>query len=185
MARSRVFRPRRNPFGRGARGAVWLLVVAALLWLLRPYLEPLVGQGEAPEFVPHGHQQVTVARVVDGDTLALSDNSRVRLIGVDTPETVKPNHPVEPFGLEAGAFTREFVGRGEVVLEFDATKQDKYGRLLGYVWVGEKMLNEELLRAGLARAETGYSFSLARKQRFLAAEDEAKAARRGIWSTGS
>ena len=124
-----------------------------------------------------------IQRVVDGDTLALVDvEGRVRLIGVDTPETVKPRCPVERWGPEAAAFTREFVARGEVRLERDGTSRDKYGRLLAYVWVGDQMLNEELIRAGLARAELQYNYSAAMKARFLRAQAEAHAARRGIWS---
>lgn len=125
-----------------------------------------------------------VERVVDGDTLLLSNGCRVRLIGADTPETVKPEHPVEPWGPEATQFTREFVDRGEVRLQLDRQRTDKYDRVLAYVWVGKRMLNEELIRAGLARAEAQYHYSAAMKDRFLAAEMEARAARRGIWSKG-
>ncbi|MCE5301586.1 MAG: thermonuclease family protein [Planctomycetaceae bacterium] len=126
-----------------------------------------------------------VARVVDGDTLVLADGKqRVRLIGADTPETVKPNWPVEPWGPEATAFTRKFLadGQNQVRLEFDAERHDKYGRLLAYVWCDDRMLNEELIRAGLARAELWYRYAEAKKERFRRAESEAKAARRGIWS---
>ncbi|MFH1266468.1 MAG: thermonuclease family protein, partial [Planctomycetota bacterium] len=109
---------------------------------------------------------------------------RIRLQGIDTPESVKPNHPVEPFGPEASEFTRRFVaeGGGRVRLQFDRERVDKYGRFLAYVWVDDRMLNEELLRAGLATAETGFRYSKAMKDRFRRAEDEAKAAGRGIWS---
>jgi len=128
-------------------------------------------------------RECRVARVVDGDTLVLAEgNERVRLQGVDTPETVKPDWPVEPWGPEAARFTRGLLEGGGARLEFDAERRDKYGRLLAYVWVGDRMLNEELLRAGLARATLQYSFSPAMKERFRRAEDEARAARRGIWS---
>ena len=125
-----------------------------------------------------------VARVVDGDTLVLAGGGkeRVRLIGADTPETVKPNCPVEPWGPEASQFTKDFLAGGAVRLEFDGDPHDKYGRILAYVWVGDRMLNEELLRAGLARAELQYHYSKAMKARFHRAESEARAARRGIWS---
>jgi len=123
-----------------------------------------------------------VQRAVDGDTLILSGGARVRLIGVDTPETVKPNTPVEPFGPEASQFTKNFVAGAEVRLEFDGDRRDKYGRYLAYVWVGDRMLNEELLLAGLAVAETQYRYSAAMKDRFRRAQAQAQAARRGIWS---
>ncbi|MEN6450756.1 MAG: thermonuclease family protein [Thermoguttaceae bacterium] len=124
-----------------------------------------------------------VARVVDGDTLLLSDpHARIRLIGADAPETVKPNWPIEPWGPEASQFTKRFVAGGEVRLEFDGSPRDKYGRILAYVWVGRRMLNEELIRAGLARAEMQYSYSERIKARFRLAESEARHAHRGIWS---
>ena len=109
-----------------------------------------------------------------------------RTIRVDAPETVQPKHPIEPFGPQASQFARQFVdqGGGAVRLQFDRERVDKYGRFLAYVWVGERMLNEELVRAGLATAETGYRYAASMKTRFRRAEDEAKAARRGIWSAG-
>ncbi|MFH1922171.1 MAG: thermonuclease family protein [Planctomycetota bacterium] len=131
-----------------------------------------------------GEATYRVERIVDGDTLLLANQARIRLQGIDTPESVKPNHPVEPFGPEASEFTRRFVaeGGGRVRLQFDRERVDKYGRFLAYVWVDDRMLNEELLRAGLATAETGFRYSKAMKDRFRRAEDEAKAAGRGIWS---
>ena len=123
-----------------------------------------------------------VARVVDGDTLVLTNRARVRLIGADTPETVRPNHPVEPWGREATQFTREFVAGGAVRLQFDGPPKDKYGRFLAHVWVGDRMLEEELIRAGLATATTNYRFSTTTKVRLLAAQTQARAAGRGIWS---
>ena len=71
---------------------------------------------------------------------------------------------------------------GEVRLEFDGPTRDKHGRVLAHVWVGERLLEEELIRAGLARAELGYRYSAAMKDRFRRAEAEARQARRGIWS---
>jgi len=170
---------RRVPYRRRRALAV-LLVLAALvlvrLWQQDPSRAP-------PETLDEGTYRVE--RVVDGDTLLLANGARVRLQGVDTPETVKPNHPVEPFGPEATEFTRRFVagGNGTVRLQFDRERLDKYGRFLAYVWVGDRMLNEELVRAGLATAELGYRYSSAMKTRFRRAEEEAKDAARGIWSS--
>jgi micrococcal nuclease len=127
-------------------------------------------------------KDAVVQRVVDGDTLLLSDRTRVRLIGVDAPESVKPDWPVEPFGPDASAFTRQFVSGRDVRLEFDKERIDQYGRTLAYVWVGDKMLNEELVRAGLARCEKKYNYSKQKKDRFRRAEQEARQSQRGIWS---
>jgi micrococcal nuclease len=136
-----------------------------------------------PEPLAEGVYQVR--RVVDGDTLLLRDGARVRLMGVDTPETVKPDYPVEPWGPEASDFTRSFVGTGEVRLQFDRERTDRFGRYLAYVWVGDRLLNEELLRAGLARWEPGYHYNQAMKTRFRRAQREAQQARRGLWSETS
>ncbi len=154
-------------------------VLAVAAWALRPYWQPADNQPPA-----EGRTEVVVERVVDGDTFVIRspEKTRVRLIGVDTPETVKPDHPVEPFGPEAGALTRQWIEGKSVVLEFDREKHDKYGRLLAYVWVDGKMLNEELLRQGLGRALLQYNFSADRKEMFRRAEAEARAARRGVWS---
>ena len=125
-----------------------------------------------------------LVRVIDGDTLIFAPHATVRLIGVDTPETVKPEHPVEAFGPEATAFTREFLAGGEARLSFDRERVDRFGRFLAYVWVDERMLNEELVRAGLARFEAHFSYSQANKDRFRRAQQEARREHLGIWSQG-
>lgn len=135
-----------------------------------------------------------VVRVVDGDTLVVRDPNaadpavrdprgvKLRLLGIDCPESVRPNYPVEPFGPEATEFTKRFVAGGRVRLQFDRRRIDRYARYLGYAFVDEQMLNEELVRKGLARVATypGDSQSMAR--RFRAAEDEARLRGQGIWS---
>lgn len=127
--------------------------------------------------------RASVLRAVDGDTLLLADHTRVRLLGVDTPETKRPDWPVEPFGPEAHEFTREHVEGRTVRLEFDTERHDKYDRTLAYVYLDDWFLNEELIRAGLGRAITNHPYSEAMKRRFRAAQREAQEAHRGIWST--
>lgn len=123
-----------------------------------------------------------VQRVIDGDTLLLVGGARVRLIGVDTPETVRPGYPVEPWGPEASEFTRQFVSAGTVRLELDRERVDRYGRYLAYVWVNDRMLNEALLRAGLGKAMLEFRYSPAKKRRFAKAEEEARRRGLGVWS---
>ncbi len=125
-----------------------------------------------------------VVRVIDGDTIILAPHTTVRLIGVDTPETVKPEHPVEPWGPEATQFTRQFVSGGSVQLTFDRERVDRFGRYLAYVWVDGELLNEALVRAGLARFEAHFHYSEAMKRRFRQAQREAQQANLGIWSSG-
>lgn len=132
--------------------------------------------------------------MVDGDTLVVRDPNaadpavrgqrgvKLRLLGIDCPESVKPNHPVEPWGLEATEFTEQFLAGGTVRLQFDRRRIDQYDRYLAYVFVGEQMLNEELVRAGLASVSVYSGDSQSMERRFRAAEEEAKMRSRGIWS---
>jgi micrococcal nuclease len=123
-----------------------------------------------------------VKRVVDGDTLLLDSGERVRLIGIDTPESVKPDTPAQPFGHEASEFTKGIAEGHNVRLEFDRHREDQYGRTLAYVYIGDLLLNEEIVRQGFSRAETRFNFRSDFQKRFLAAEEEARKAHRGIWS---
>jgi micrococcal nuclease len=126
-----------------------------------------------------------VERVVDGDTLVLNDGrARIRLQGVDTPETVKEHSPVEPWGPDASAFTKAFIADagGKVRIEIDGEPLDQHGRYLGFLWHGERMLNEELVRNGLARATLQYDFSERKKGVLRRAQREARRAHLGMWS---
>lgn len=161
------------------------LLVAGLILLvaLLRFFASNVPHPTPPETLPEGIYRVQ--RVVDGDTLVLEGGARVRLIGADTPETVQPNHPVEPFGPEATTFTKEFVNEngGEVYLQMDRERKDRFDRFLAYVFVDDRMLNEELIRAGLATARTEFNYSPSMKRRFRQAEEDAKAEGRGLWSS--
>jgi micrococcal nuclease len=132
-----------------------------------------------PAFAPGA--EVLVRRAVDGDTLLLQDGRRIRLIGVDTPETKREGTPVQPWGPEAHEFTARRVEGRTVRLEFDRERHDKYDRILAYVYADDRLLNEELLRAGLGRALLKFPYSDTMKRRFKKAEQEARTARRGIW----
>lgn len=123
-----------------------------------------------------------VERAVDGDTLLLERGVRVRLLGVNTPETKHPHKPVEPLGPEAAAFTQDFVKGGIVRLQFDRERYDAVHRVLAYVYVGERCLNEELIRAGFSRAETGFPIAESKKRRYRGIEKEAREEQRGLWA---
>ncbi|MEK6808764.1 MAG: thermonuclease family protein, partial [Nanoarchaeota archaeon] len=101
-------------------------------------------------------------RIIDGDTIVIKIDGRqekVRLIGVDTPETVHPNKPIEHFGKEASEFTRSLVESKKVRLEYDWQKRDKYGRLLTYVYLEDgTFLNAEIIRQGYGHAYTKFPF---------------------------
>jgi micrococcal nuclease len=123
-----------------------------------------------------------LVRVVDGDTLIVEPHLTVRLIGVNTPETVKPDHPVEPWGPEASQFSKAFLSGGAVRLTFDRERVDQYGRYLAYAWVDDRMLNEELVRRGLGRYEPQYHYSDAVKRRLREAQRQAQREKLGVWS---
>lgn len=121
-----------------------------------------------------------VERVVDGDTLLLDGNERVRLIGVNTPESVDPRRPVEAFGKEAAAFTRRLAEGRRVRLELGDESRDRYGRTLAFVYLEDgTFLNAEIIRQGYGHAFTRYPFRYADQFRNL--EREARENRRGLW----
>lgn len=124
-----------------------------------------------------------VSRVIDGDTVILDiagKQERVRLIGVDTPETVHPTKPVEHFGREASAFTKRLLKGQHVTLDFDQQRTDRYGRLLAYVYRASDGLfvNQEIVRQGYGHAYTAFPFRY--MSQFREAEKEAREAGRGL-----
>jgi micrococcal nuclease len=128
-----------------------------------------------------------VTKVVDGDTFDINMNGkieRIRLIGVDTPETVDPRKPVQCFGQEASNFTKNSISGKEIALETDVTQgyRDKYGRLLGYAFLSDgTFVNKILLSEGYAHEYT-YSIPYKYQVEFKTAEREARANNRGLWS---
>ena len=129
---------------------------------------------------PAGGAWRVVERVVDGDTLALDGGEKIRLIGVDTPESVDPRRPVERFGKEASAFTRRMAEGQRVRLEFGDEPRDRYGRTLAFVWLEDgTFLNAEIIRQGYGHAYTRFPFRYA--DEFRALEREARENRRGLW----
>lgn len=124
-----------------------------------------------------------VIRIIDGDTIEVQLNGKtekVRLIGVDTPETVHPVIGEEPYGKAASNFTKSQLEGKQVTLEFDVQERDQYGRLLAYVWLNGQLFNEVLVREGYAQVST-FPPNVKYVERFLAAQQEAREAGRGLW----
>jgi micrococcal nuclease len=120
----------------------------------------------------------SVSEVVDGDTIGVTINGqsyRLRYIGIDSPE------PGEPRGIEAQRANTELVLGQTVLLEKDVSETDRYGRLLRYVWVGDMMVNAELVRIGWARAQA-YPPDTRYHELFVRLEREAREAQRGLWA---
>jgi micrococcal nuclease len=118
-----------------------------------------------------------VGLVSDGDTFRCTDGRRVRLIGIDSPETQQ-----QPFGGRArDALLKLIPAGGEVRLEFDVGSKDRYGRLLAYVWVGPLLVNEAMLHNGWAVLYT-VPPNVKYAERLAQAQKEARAVGAGLWS---
>ena len=127
-----------------------------------------------------GIQWRRVVRVVDGDTLLLDRKERVRLIGINTPETVDLRRPVERFGREASAFTKRMAEGKKVRLEYDQDRKDRFGRTLAYVYLEDgTFLNAEIVMQGYGHAYVQFPFKY--MEEFRGYEREAREAQRGLW----
>lgn len=127
-----------------------------------------------------------VLKVVDGDTVNIDykgKNTSVRLIGVDTPETVHPSKPVEAYGKEASNFTRNLLIGESVYLRFDVEQTDRYGRLLAYLYRAPDGLfvNLEIVRQGYGHAYTRFPFK--HMELFRHYGTKAREAKKGLYGT--
>jgi micrococcal nuclease len=134
-----------------------------------------------------GSRIARVVRVVDGDTILVrlaGRRERLRYIGIDAPESVKPGAPVECFGPQASAFNRRLLEGEQVRLERDVSARDRYDRLLAYVYRVRDGLfvNAELVRRGFARARA-YPPDTRHVARLAALERSARKEGRGLWRT--
>ncbi|HXG02413.1 MAG TPA: thermonuclease family protein [Candidatus Binatia bacterium] len=124
-----------------------------------------------------------VVRVVDGDTIQvrLADRiEKVRYIGIDTPEVNGRAGGPEPGAVEATALNRTLVEGRRVRLELDVQERDRHGRLLAYVWIGDLMVNAELVRRGYAQVMT-VPPNVRYQALFLRLQRDAREAGRGLW----
>jgi micrococcal nuclease len=125
-----------------------------------------------------------VVRIVDGDTILVSlggEDERVRYIGIDTPESVAPDQPVECYGHAASDFNASLVEGQEARLVFDRELRDQYGRLLAYVYVNGQLVNAQLMRRGYARTLV-FPPNTAHAELFARLQQQAADAGRGLWS---
>ena len=123
------------------------------------------------------------------DTIHVSVNDqkvKIRMIGLDTPEVVDPRKPVQCFGREASARAKTILGGQAVYLETDPSQDtiDKYGRTLAYVWVNGRLFNLDMIADGYAFEYT-YDLPYRYQADFKAAENDARAQSRGLWSPGA
>jgi len=160
-----------------SRRAVFLvLAVAAAALVALGARHAIAGDGPPPA-------GGVVERVVDGDTVIVRADGgvlRVRLLGIDTPETVDPDRPVGCFGPEASAYTKHLLTGRSVTLVYDRELHDRYGRLLAYVYLRGRFVNASLIELGYARTlsvppNTAHAAELASLERRAALDG------RGLW----
>jgi micrococcal nuclease len=131
-----------------------------------------------------------ITRHVDGDTVHVTLENppagfnrieKIRMIGVDTPETVHPSKDVEYFGREASAFTKEALLGKDVFIALDWDTRDKYGRLLAYIYTADgRCHNAALIEEGFAHAYTRFPFQFLEEFRLL--ERKARESKAGLWT---
>jgi len=125
-----------------------------------------------------------VVRVVDGDTIIVKYNNkdeRVRMIGIDTPESVHPNESKNTSeGIKTSEYTKDRLSGKMVEIELDVQERDKYGRILAYVYVDGKMYNKELLELGYAKLAT-YPPNVRYVDEFTKIQEKARENKMGLW----
>lgn len=172
-----------------------LLMATGLIWLDHSPIRSAwqtkpksTEQVRAYDFEKYHEKTFTVVKVVDGDTIDIDvpdsnyNHTRIRLLGVDTPETKNPKTGVMYFGPEASEFTRKsaFEKQATIFLDEGKNTRDKYGRLLAYVKLPDgRFLNEVLLSEGFAYADTRFKHSFYYKYKQL--EAAAKRQKKGLW----
>lgn len=186
-------------------GSVLAALVVFFGYLLRAYMQTTVSDAPSTPVVSaasvpsssvatstspdNGKTNALVLRDVDGDTVVVkqddqSDEIKVRLLGVNTPESVDPRRPVECFGKEASHFTKEQLEGKRVLLETDpmADDIDKYGRFLRNIFLEDGTdFNAKLVGDGYAYAYIGFPMDKRRKSQLTRLQNEAAAAQRGLW----
>ena len=134
---------------------------------------------------PLEQKGVKLTKCTDGDTAHFmidGQDTTVRFLAIDTPETKKPNTPVQPYGKEASRYTCDALSSAkEIRLEYEKEKTDKYGRNLAWVFVDDKLLQEQLIRKGYAKVAYLYD-EYTYTDRLQKAEKEAKAQELGLWN---
>jgi len=161
---------------------VFLGIFASLAWLLGDDTGQTRSGNERPA-------QAVVAEVIDGDTIELVSGERVRYLGINAPEVrVKRGSrwaaQPQPYGKEATAFNRKLVQGKEVQLEYDTEIEDDYGRLLAYVRIDSVLVNEELVKEGLALVDVRMP-NVKYQKDLLRSQKKAKTQEIGIWAAAA
>lgn len=158
-----------------------LIIIGLLLFFVAALVSIRETQNNQPK------DTYSVKKVIDGDTIEIErygKAEKVRMIGIDTPETLDPRKPVQCFGKEASDKSKDLLSGGRVRLEFDPIvgEKDKYNRLLAYVWSDNELVNLKLIKEGYANEYTYRSQSYKYQNEFKNAQTVAKESSIGLWS---
>lgn len=158
-----------------------LIIIGLLLFFVAALVSIRETQNNQPK------DTYSVKKVIDGDTIEIErygKAEKVRMIGIDTPETLDPRKPVQCFGKEASDKSKDLLSGGRVRLEFDPIvgEKDKYNRLLAYVWSNNELVNLKLIKEGYANEYTYRSQSYKYQNEFKNAQTAAKESSIGLWS---
>jgi len=158
-----------------------LLLVAGLL-----LTAALTQQSSAGTFSQIGSSRwVNVSHIYDGDTFKTEQGEKVRLLGINTPEKARNDRPGQPFANQATKHLRELISGRLIQLTFDQEKKDRYGRLLAHLYTKDgRWINGEMVESGMAHAYT-FAPNFRHCDELLQKERAARAAKRGIWHTGT
>ena len=160
----------------------WLVLIALIVFAVLAILQ-IDALRKSVEIEQPGLYRVS--EFIDGDTIAVDMNGTIeiiRMIGIDTPETHRPNTPVQRYGPQAADYTERLIGKSRVRLQADPinTNRDRYNRLLRYVYLPDGTLVEnKLISGGYGFAYTQFPFQKATE--FENLENQAKQAKRGLW----
>lgn len=184
---------------RMVRTGLAVLALALFIWISsigsrvhiagNPVATSSVAAVETAAAVRPAADTYSVTKVIDGDTLVVEMNGKnvkIRLIGLDTPETVDPRKPVQCFGKEASDKAKEMLSGKRVRIEQDASQgeYDKYGRLLAYVYLPDgTLLNEYMIAEGYGHEYT-YRLPYKYQKEFKAAQSRAQEEKKGLWADG-
>ena len=158
-----------------------LIIIGLLLFFVAALVSIRETQNNQPK------DTYSVKKVIDGDTIEIErygKAEKVRMIGIDTPETLDPRKPVQCFGKEASDKSKDLLSGGRVRLEFDPIvgEKDKYNRLLAYVWSDNELVNLKLIKEGYANEYIYRSQSYKYQNEFKNAQTVAKESSIGLWS---
>jgi micrococcal nuclease len=154
-------------------------------WILALMLTGTILAGCSPATVSSssGREKAKVVKIVDGDTFEVEiggKKEKIRLIGVDTPETKKPNTPIMYYGKEASDYTKKRLDQKTIELEWDVDKYDQYKRMLAYVWIGDELFNRTLVQEGYARIAT-FPPNVKYVELFKKDQEDARKKEKGLW----